>query len=111
MPDYCPECASTDDLPRAFMGSAVCHVGRHGRFLATREHGRAIRERMEALPSRLPVILDFAGVEAMTGAFADELLGKAMGWSRRWGCTGMSDDVREPAETVYRRRTLRVPGA
>ena len=50
-----------------------------GQFLATRSKGRAIREDLEdRIAHQQPdsVLIDFAGVEAMTISFADEFLGR-----------------------------------
>lgn len=50
-----------------------------GQFLATRSRGRAIREDLEDRITRQHpdgVLINFAGVEAMTISFADEFLGR-----------------------------------
>lgn len=56
-------------------------VEQHGQvqFLATRSKGRAVREDLEdRIAQDRPdgVLIDFAGVEAMTISFADEFLGR-----------------------------------
>ena len=56
-------------------------VKQHGQeqFLAFRSKGRAMREGLEdQIAQRHPdgVLIDFAGVEAMTISFADEFLGR-----------------------------------
>ena len=68
-------CAQTgaDGLCRASMGSVVIHVARRGQFFATRESARQfIAEEIDTFSRREGVILDWAGVQAVTGAFAAE---------------------------------------
>lgn len=63
------------------MGSQhLYRVGKHGSFLATRSTAKAARESLEHESSTgsdaTEVVIDFAGVDAMTISFADEFLGK-----------------------------------
>lgn len=61
-------------------GPLTFDVRAHGEFLATRSKARAVRDNLEkqvsSLASDSDVIIDFAGVAAMTISFADEFLGK-----------------------------------
>ena len=81
----------------------------HGRFFATRERGRQIREGIEASSSPADaLVLDFLGVEAITGSFGDELVGKLASGGYGLTVEGVADDVRETIETVLKRRDLTV---
>jgi hypothetical protein len=76
----------------------------YGQFFATRAKARdIIAERFEALPPGEPLVLDWSGVEAVTGAFASELAGRVLRTGRKIGTEGMNDEVRETWETAVRR--------
>lgn len=81
-------------------------LGETARMFATRDAGREIRERIEALPQGQPVLLDWTGVEVITAAFGDELYGKLAAGdpAREVRCAGMCDDVRETLRLVRERR-------
>jgi hypothetical protein len=80
----------------------------HGRFLATREAGRRARELMERrlaiLPNAVGLALDFDGVEAITGAFADEAASVVLAHGRRVSVQGANKDVQEAIDRAVRRR-------
>jgi len=79
-------------------------VAASGRFFATRDSARRIfTERVASLPPGEPLVLDWTGVEAVTGAFASELATWIDGTSREVGCQGMNDEVREAWETAVLR--------
>ena len=99
-------CAQTgaDGLCRASMGSVVIHVARRGQFFATRESARQfIAEEIGTLSRREAVIIDWAGVQAVTGAFASEFAAWCLRADRRFGNIGMNDEVRETYVTAMRR--------
>jgi hypothetical protein len=76
----------------------------YGLFFATRQKARdIIADRIEALPLGEPLVLDWSGVEAVTGAFASELAGWFLRAGRKIGTEGMNDEVRETWETAVRR--------
>lgn len=84
-------------------------VAQHGTFFATRESGRRVRAEVERQLDMLPggpgVVLDFAGVEAITGGFADELVANlVVVHGRRITWTGTNKDVRETVERAIERR-------
>lgn len=89
---------------RGVMGSVIVRLAESGQFFATRESARGIiADRIEALPRHEAVILDWTGVEAVTGAFASELAAWLLRTSRKIGSQGMNDEVRDVYETAIRR--------
>jgi len=95
-------------------------IGAWGAFLATRDHGRQVREDVEdqlgKVPPDTPLILDFSGVEGITASFADELLAKLVvsgGPNRQVGrgivVEEANDEVRETLETALARRKVPAP--
>lgn len=84
-------------------------VGFFGTHLALRSQARQIRD--DLLRGTLPgdtTVLDFAGVEAITNGFADELLGAGVP-GRRVVIQDATDAVREAITTVLARRGLAFP--
>lgn len=86
------------------------HVGMHGAFYATRATGADIRLAVEAALAKLPaewgIVLDFGGVEAMTGGFADELVAVlTVRHGERITVTGANPDVAETIALAIARRT------
>lgn len=105
-PGHSGMCARTDENGRCrgMAGSVIVHVARHGEFFATREKARQIiSAETGALPEREAVILDWAGVQAVTGAFAGELAKWRLSTARRVASTAMNEDVRRTCETAERR--------
>jgi hypothetical protein len=104
---HCALCAYTDKSGhcRGMAGSVIIHLARHGQFFATRDSARRIiRERVDdVFPEREPVILDWSGVQAVTGAFASELAAWFLSTGRKVGSTGMNDEVRGVYESACRR--------
>jgi hypothetical protein len=49
--------------------------GNWGRLLTLRATGRAVRETIAELPEGEQIVLDWTGVEVITGAFGDDLCG------------------------------------
>jgi hypothetical protein len=89
---------------RGSLGSVIVRVGEIGQFFATRDSvRRLVAEHVDSLPSREAVILDWTGVHAVTGAFADEFARWAMATWRKVGSEGMNDDVRETYELACKR--------
>jgi hypothetical protein len=85
-------------------GSVIIRLAVYGRFFATRALARRITgERLEALPSGDAVVLDWTGVEAVTGAFASELVSWLLRAGRKAGNRGMNEEVRETYDTAVRR--------
>lgn len=96
----------TGEPERAAMGSVIIRMADHGQFFffAARQKAREIiRDRIDVFPEREAVILDWTGVEAVTGAFASELAAWLLRTGRRVGSQGMNDEVRETYETAVRR--------
>ena len=84
--------------------AVVVHVASRGQFFATRESARQfIAEEIDALSRREGVIIDWAGVQAVTGAFASEYAAWCLSAGRRFGNIGMNDEVRETYVTAMRR--------
>ena len=92
-------------------------VGRWGKFLATRERGRQVREDVETQLAQMPAgesfMLDFSGVDGVTVSFGDEflarlVLARASGDFADRGLVieGDNEDVRETLETVLARRKV-----
>jgi hypothetical protein len=82
-------------------------VADHGAFLATREAGRRAREAVEALllTAAASVTLDFTGVEAITGGFADEFVAKLIGtYGGRVYVRNANDDVWQTITRALERR-------
>lgn len=97
------------ELERGAMGSVIVRVAGRGTFFATRDSARRlIAETTGSLPEREAVIFEWAGVEAVTGAFAAEFARWAFGTGRRVGVRGMSEDVRAEYDLACRRL---LPGA
>ncbi len=93
-----------DGRCRGMADSVIVHVANRGEFFATRESARRlIGEETGALPEREAVILDWTGVQAVTGAFAGELAKWCLSTARRVASTAMNEDVRRTYETAMRR--------
>lgn len=78
-------------------------VYRGAAFFATRAAARKICAEIDALPAGDPVTVDWSGIDAVTGAFADEYLKWLLAKSRTVSNEGMSDDVLG-ATTLARQR-------
>jgi hypothetical protein len=74
-------------------GRRTVRVYRGASYFATRAAARVICAEIDALPARLPVTVDWSGVDAVTGAFADEYVKWMLGTSRSVSHEGMGDDV------------------
>ena len=75
-------------------------------FLATRHSGALIRRTIEVLPAGQVPILDWEGITGITGAFADELVGKLLDSGRPYGTVNITAGVREVIDATLRRRSL-----
>jgi hypothetical protein len=104
---------SVSDLPRALM----FNVGAYGAFLATRPKAKTIRDTLEkwvgGLGPEAEVVINFAGVDAMTIGVADEFLGKfytsvAVGDISAPAVllSGLNDETLEAVEVCLERRDL-----
>jgi hypothetical protein len=94
----------SDEPERGIMGSVIIRLADYGEFFALRESARQfIREQIDVLPAHEAVILDWTGVQAITGAFAAEFTGWFLRTTRRIGSQGMTDDVRVEIDTACRR--------
>ena len=101
-----------DGRCRGMAGSVVIHIARRGQFFATRASARQIiSEEIDTLSQREAVILDWAGVQAVTGAFAAEMAKWYLSTARRVASTGMNSEVRETYETACRRESAAREGA
>ena len=101
-----------DGRCRGMAGSVVIHAARRGQFFATRASARQIiSEEIDTLSQREAVILDWAGVQAVTGAFAAEMAKWYLSTARRVASTGMNSEVRETYETACRRESAATEGA
>lgn len=93
-----------DRLRRDIGGSVIIRMAAHGEFFATRARARQlIAEVIDALPRRESVILEWDGVQAVTGAFMAELTGWLYVTTRRVGNRKMNEDVREAYALACRR--------
>lgn len=84
-------------------------IGDAGTFLALRQTARLVAEHPEEATSADDVIiLDFTGVQAVTGAFADELLARVTDTSPgyRLRIEGATADVRDTLAITLERRGL-----
>ena len=87
-------------------------IARRGQFFATRASARQIiSEEIDTLSQREAVILDWEGVQAVTGAFAAEVAKWYLSAGRRVASTGMNSEVRETYETACRRESAAREGA
>lgn len=62
-------------------------------FFATRAAARQLCAEIDALPAAEPVIVDWSGIDAVTGAFADEYVKWMLAKSRTVSNEGMNDEV------------------
>lgn len=90
-------------------GPVEYQVVQHGAFLATRHVGQQARNAVEALLAVVGagerVTLDFIGVEAVTGAFADELVARLIQeHGTRIVVMGANVDVAETVQLALSRR-------
>lgn len=103
--------------PEKITEATAFSVRRYGAFLATRASGRAARNDLEEAALRcVPgsvLIVDFAGVDAMTISFTDEFLGRfysSLGSSdpRLAGVLldGLNDETAEAVSICLERREL-----
>lgn len=103
--------------PEKITEATVFAVQTYGAFLATRASGRTARNDLEDLAQRgVPgsvLIVDFAGVDAMTISFTDEFLGRfysSLGSSatRLAGILlgGLNDETEEAVSICLERRDL-----
>lgn len=94
-------------------------VAEEGRFLATRERGRRVREDIERHLARTArgetLVLDFSGVEGITVSFGDESVAKLVVArtsgdfvNRGMVVEGANEDVRETLESTLTRRKLAI---
>jgi len=83
--------------------STTIRMDGFGTFFATRERARQIWKEIDSRPLREDVILDWAGVNGVSGAFAHSLAARLLESPRRIGNTGMNQDVRETYELACRR--------
>jgi DNA-binding MarR family transcriptional regulator len=92
-------------------------VGQYGAFLATRSSARVARtnleDKIETRPDSQTLIIDLAGVNAMTISFADEFLGRfysslAAGDIRPISVllVGLNDETTEALTICFQRREL-----
>ena len=82
----------------------IVRMADYGQFFATRALAkRIISEQIEALPASEAVVLDWTGVEAVTGAFASELVAWFLRAGRRVESRGANDEVGEAWETAVQR--------
>lgn len=91
------------------------NVGANASFLATRATARVMRLDVEAMLAHTSVVLDFYGVEAVTVAFADELVANLFKArmagqfaDRGIGIGRANDEVWEAIQTALTRRGLEV---
>lgn len=90
----------------------ICRVHDYGTYFATRGQGRVVRMAAIAmLAAREDVdslVLDFAGVEAITNGCADEMVASLIVQQddRRIFVTGASHDVWEAITTALARRDV-----
>lgn len=91
--------------------TTTIRLGEVARLFATRDAGRRIRERIQALQPGESVMIDWTGVEAITAGFGDELIGKLAASSPdlEVRSTGMCPEVWETLELVRKRRRLPCP--
>lgn len=83
----------------------VVRVADIGAFLATRHSARRlIAGHLEAVPRDVPLVLDWSGVYAITGAFADELVAWMFAEDRPIANRGMSEALLEVYDVVLARR-------
>lgn len=94
-------------------------IAKEGKFLATRERGRRVREDIEDHLGRTAhgdtLVLDFSGVEGITVSFGDESVAKLV-VARTSGdfadrgmvVEGANEDVRETLESTLTRRKLAI---
>lgn len=81
-------------------------VGKSGAYHALRSEARRIREALQAATVQGDtIVLDFSGVEAITNAFADELLA-GLAADRHVVIRDANEDVQEALATALERRTL-----
>ncbi len=90
-------------------GPMSCHcyaVMAHGQFIATRLAAQNVAAAVNGrrTPGR-PATLDFEGVEAITVAFADELVTTLHLGQPGTGHVGANPDVEETIQLAIRRRT------
>jgi hypothetical protein len=96
-----PQAAAVPE--RDVMGSIIIRPGSDSQFFATRDSARAICARIDALPRREAVIVDWTGVEAVTGAFASEYTAWSLRTRRRVGDRGTNHEVCTALNTAARR--------
>jgi hypothetical protein len=77
-------------------------------FFATRVKARHIREAIDSLPdvAVAGVVLDFDGVQAITGAFADELVCSLADDGLLTAVVSANPDVRDTLATALDRRGI-----
>lgn len=92
------------------------NVGARGTFLATRASGQLMRAQVESMLAHGSVVLNFSGVEAITVAFADELVANLFKArmagqfaDRTIGIERFSGDVWETLQTALSRRGIEMP--
>lgn len=90
--------------------TATFSVAEHGKWLGTRRLAATIRDLVEAQLTRLDdgeqLALDFTDVEAVTGAFADELVAELCArHGRRITTAGANEEVAETIGLAMSRRT------
>jgi len=95
----------TDCIPR------VVRVYRGAAFFASRAAARAICAEIDALPPGEPATADWSGIDAVTGAFADEYVKWMLACPRAVSNEGMSDGVLEAFALARLRNGRRYPVA
>lgn len=90
------------DVIRAYRGAS---------FFATRAAARQLCTEIDALPPGEPVTVDWSGIDAVTGAFADEYVKWQLGSTRQVTDQGMNASVRDSYELARQRNGEEVPGA
>lgn len=83
--------------------SVMFQLADHGKFFATRARAREIWELIDALPPEY-LIIDWTGVEAVTGSFAGELAKTLDQSPRQVTSVGMNEDV----DDTYMRAVVRL---
>jgi hypothetical protein len=99
-------------VERPVTGDLRLRLADDGEFLATRDHGRLIRQHAAWLLALLGeqsgqmLTLDFAGVAAVTVGFADELVANLVAdHGHRIVLAGMEPEVASAVERALSRRT------
>ncbi|HET6690450.1 MAG TPA: STAS-like domain-containing protein [Miltoncostaeaceae bacterium] len=91
---------------------ALTPIATHGPELVGRAPGARLREEAVGLAATARVVIDLAGIEAMSPSFADEIFGKLPAdliRDRRIRFANASDEIRALARGVRGNRARLVP--